>query len=400
MSRVPSPLSGQLGAFVRRARVNAFELQTVGSTRLENRIQSLFGVSRIEDLPPSMQQVIAQDRALGGGGGSGPLTIINPFTNDDLTPDQQKAAANRIAIQQGAVAPFPEVQQPQEQNSLQESVRQAASSMQPLVQDGTLTPKGAQSITRSVALDRVLDANEQRKAARDVKAVLNQFRTKQLGRHQVSKTMDRIQAEHGNESLNLIPEWRELTNTNEQFQVQLEEAKKAKAAKHGLPVDAFKIDQATGTIVRDDEWFQIDAYKTKKNTEEAKPALELAAAQRKSAGNNMQLRLKIADASRQVNSKINPKQAVEQYAIEVGEINRQFISELPGTDTGGGAAGRPAPASTAQVAIPGLPAGVPLFGEFSDINALRSANPPKNSYFTVGGLLGRRRADGKYETVQ
>ena len=397
MSRV-SATSGRLGQFVRRVRTNALELQTVGSTQLERQIQSLFGGAQIENLPQSLQQIIAQDRALGGGGGSGPLTINNPFTNEELTPDQQKAAANQIAIQQGANPPFPEVQQPQGQNSVVESARQASSNLQPLVQQGLLSQRDASGIVRSIALDNTLDANEQRKAAKDVKAASQQFRSGQISQQQLATTMESLRSEHSKQSLNLIPEWRELTGTEGQFQTQVAEAVKAKAASFGLPSDAFRFDSKTGAIVPNQEWFEIDSFKTKKDTEVAKPALALADAQRKSASNNLQLRLRGLEKNFQADSKIDPKVAAERYNIALGEVNTQFISELPET---AGAAARPVsvPDQT-SASTPGLPAGVQLFGAFPDINALRKANPPPSSYFTVGGALGRRRADGHYEAVQ
>lgn len=406
MLRVPSATSGRLGQFVRRVRENAFELQTVGSTRLENQIQSLFGGTQIKNLPQSLQQIIAEDRALGGGGGGGPLTLVNPFTNDNLTLDQQKAAANQMAFQQGANPPFPEVQQAQEQNSVVEAARQALSNLQPLIQQGLLSQKDASGIVRSVALDNVLDANEQGKAARDVKAASQQFASGQINQQQLASTMESIRAEHKNESLNLIPEWRELTGTESQFQAQVGEAVAAKAKSFGLPVDAFRFDSKTGAVVKNEEWFEIDAYKTKKATEAAKPILEERKAARKAVDLIFETDKRQLEVRRQATSKSDPVAAANSHNSDLRAITQIHQQELARINAlgGGGAApppeqpqpSAPPPAETVQ----GLPPGVALFGAFPDVQSVIDAKPPTGSYFTIRGQLGRRRTDGRYEPVQ
>ncbi len=402
MSRVPSATSGNLNKFVRRARENAFELNIVGATRLQNQIQSMFGGVSVKNLPPAMQQIIAEDRALGGGGGSGPLTLTNPFTNEELSPDEQKAAANQMATQQGASPPFPEVQQPQEDNSVVESARQASTNMQQLVDDGTLTEQSRQSIVRSVALGDTLDVDLRNEAIADVKALSDQFRSEQVDINQTQETIKFLATKYGRSVLNAIPEWQELTGTKEKFQADVAEAIKAKAASHGLPLEAFRFDQRSSAIVKDDEWFEIDAYKTKKNTEAQKPILESNRVMSKMANERYTSTLSVIEKQYTINRGVDEDRASAWYVRSRKEALDVLNGELSGLLGNVAASSQPAAQSqTLQpAAIPGLPAGVSLVGQYANAQEGIAANPPNGSYFMLGGALARRRADGVYEMVQ
>lgn len=405
MARVPSVLSGQLSQFVRRARENEFELQTVGGTRLENQIQALFGGVQVRNLPQPLQQIIAQDRALGGGGGSGPLTLINPFTNDELTPDQQKAAANQMAVQQGANPPFPEVQQPQGQNSVTEAARQSASGQQAAVAAGHISPRDAQSNTRAVVLNATLDNDAQRAAAADIKALTSQ--KKDFTFQQIAKLELRIEKDHPSANLDVIQGWRDIKGTNEEWAARVQEAIKAHSAKWPtLPDNAFSYNERINRIVLDDEWQRTNEIVERGEERAAKPVQNANQFAAKQAATIRDSDMAALNKEFQAGARDDPRAASNRFNAGRITVTQTYLDTLKALRAPGGVAAQPAPQPTAQpqappapAVIPGLPAGVAMFGTYNTALDAKAANPPTGSYILIGGGAFRRRADGQLEAV-
>ena len=404
MSSVPSLLSGQLGAFLRRTRENALELDIVGGTRLENQIQSAFGGVQVENLPTHIQQIIAQDRALGGGGNSGPLTLINPFTNDSLSLDEQKAAANQMAFQQGANPPFPEVQQQQSQDGVLGAARRASAGLQAGVDDDTITKQTQQHFVKQAITSHKLDNKRLAKATEDARAVLTQQGNGRMTQQAAAAAMEKMRGEFGEILLNNIDEWQELTGTREEFEARIGERIEAEAKKWpNLPPESFRHDRETDTIVTNEQWDENKARSLSIAEEEAKPLLEERKAARRSADSLFELDKRQIEVRRQFEFKIDSPTAAKNYNRDLRAITASHDRELARIHAlGRDAAAQPtAPPEQPQApaAIPGLPAGVKLSGTFANADEVvaASARIPTQSYITIGAVLFRRKLDGNYE---
>ena len=410
MSSVPSLLSGQMGQFLRRSRANAFELQTVGGTELENRIQSAYGGTEIQNLPPHIQEVISADRALGGGGGlSGPLTLNNPFVDDSLTLEQQQQASNQQAISQGARPAFPGVQQRQPQGEVFDAATQAQQGLSQLVQRGTITAKASREIVTSVAKNVTFNQEDLRTATVAVKALLNQYNNGVIDQQSANETALSIQGNYEKEVLDNIPEWHSINNTKEQFQQDIIDRRQAKADSWNVPIEAFKADARTGEIVVDDDWQKMDSYIKAQEREALKPLIAENETKRKIISKTYDLQLDVYGKDYQLGLKgSNPGAALNKYNADVDRAVKQWMTGLQGLRLPDPARStfaqevdksKPAPSST-RPPVKGLPPGEELFGTFPDFITARAANPPKNSYLNVEGRLLRRRLDGQYEAVQ
>ena len=207
--------------------------------------------------------------------GGGPLTLVNPFTNDDLTLEQQKIAANQMATSQGANPPFPELQQPPSQDSVEEVARRTAAGLQQLVDDEILTERSRQNIVLGATKDVQMDTNQQRDAAADIRALRNQ--QKRFTARQTSLALEDIESDHPDANFTKIPGWRALRDKGGEYQQQIGVLKEARAKLLNVGVDRIVWDQEAGKAILDPGLADDIATIARERELESKPRREAAA---------------------------------------------------------------------------------------------------------------------------
>jgi hypothetical protein len=134
------------------------------------------------------------------------------------------------------------------------------------VQSGLAGPDTIRKVVGQAASDTFNEQRMKRKAAGDVSTLVEQFNTGAMDLRQAAGVRDSILRKYSPGVLQGIPAWRQREGTESQYRQQIQESINAKAERSGLPADAWTWNDRAGSVVPNNEWFEIEGFKTERQT--------------------------------------------------------------------------------------------------------------------------------------